>query len=81
MNAPVRSGNGWRMTLPESGEPVVSVWAQRAEDAEHEAHKSNIRHFQAMSEEETRRAREQARLAAEFARQAVAAFRKIRARA
>ena len=77
----IRSGDGWRMTLPENGEPVVSIWARTPEDAEYMAHSENMEHMRAMEDERIRSEREQARLAADFARQQAAAHLKIRAKA
>ena len=81
MNGATRSGDGWRMTMVAQGEPVVSIWARTPDDAEYMAHRDNLEHMRAMEEERVRLERDRARLAAEFARQAVAEFRKIRARA
>lgn len=81
MSGPVRSGSGWRMTLPEKGSPMVSIWAHTPNNAEYMAHRENLECMRKMEDERVREAREQAALAAEFVKQAWAEYRKIRARA
>lgn len=77
----MRSMEGYRATLSDASGPVVSIWAYTLDDAEYMAHEGNMRHYEAMADEETKKAQEQARLASEFIRQQVAEFRMLRARA
>lgn len=52
------SGPGFRATIPaEDGGPAVSIWAWTEDDAELMAHKWNMRHYEAMEEEQAKLAR------------------------
>jgi hypothetical protein len=71
------SGPGLRSNLmhDDTGELLLSLWAVAAKDEiEEAANKANLRRMQDID-------REEHRLAQEFAAQAVAEFRRIRARA
>lgn len=74
MNGPTRSGNGWRMTLPETGDPLVSIWSATPDDAETKAHKENMVSMRALEDERWR-------LEQEFHVQQWREYERIRARA
>lgn len=75
------SRGGFCTAIPTIEDPDVFLWAPTEQDAEYLAAREHIDLLHTLADEETKRAQEQARLAADFVRQQVAEFRKIRARA
>jgi hypothetical protein len=69
-----RSGNGWRATISEHGEIVVSVWAFTKDDAERMALREEPHYWVAKEERK-------AEMAAALAAQATAEFRELRVHA